>query len=333
MSKDRLSSIELLRIIAILGVLLCHVGMVSGMLPTSGEIGRNPSASIINIFYLSLSIGSVDVFVLISGWFGIKATKRGLARFLYQVFFLIWIILIFFAIYSPQAINSSTLKGSFCIYDGYWFIVAYLGLYLLSPILNAFCEKATRTQFQFLLISLYAFQCYFTWLTGYIDYYKGYGITFFCILYLTARYIRLYNVKLIQDHGGAIFSAITIAITIITALGLRYTGTALRMLRYDNPMVIISSLGVLMFFLKWQFKSKIVNRLAMSVFAVYIIHFNPFVFPYFKKGVLAIYNSTSGAFTTLFIFLYLCLVFLICYVIDQLRVISWNRITSHFQCH
>lgn len=326
MTKQRLSSIELLRIFAILGVLVDHVGMVAGLLPTGGDIVTKPLASIANIFFLSLAIGSVDVFVLISGWFGIKATKRGLAKFLYQVFFLIWIILIFFAIYSPQAINSSTLKGSFCIYDGYWFIVAYLGLYILSPILNAFCEKATKTQFRFLLIALYAFQCYFTWLTGYIDYYKGYGITFFCILYLTARYIRLYNIKFIQNHGGAIFSAITIAITIITALGLRYTGTALRMLRYDNPMVIISSLGVLMFFLKWQFKSKIVNRLAMSVFAVYIIHFNPFVFPYFKEGVLSIYNSTSGAFTTLFIFLYLCLVFLICFAIDQLRVISWKMI-------
>lgn len=326
MTKQRLSSIELLRIIAILGVLVDHVGMVAGLLPTADDMGAKPLASIANIFFLSLAIGSVDIFVLISGWFGIKTSKRGLAKFLYQVFFLLWIILLFFAIYSPQTVNSSTLKGSFCIYDGYWFIVAYLGLYLLSPILNAFCERATKAQFRFLLIALYAFQCYFTWLTGYIDYYKGYGITFFCILYLTVRYIRLYNMNFLQNHGGAIFLAITITIIIITTVGLRYTGTALRMLRYDNPMVIISSLGVLVFFLKWQFKSKMVNRLAMSVFAVYIIHFNPFVFPYFKEGVLEIYNSTSGAFTTLFIFLYLCLVFLICFVIDQLRVISWKMI-------
>ena len=89
MTKQRLSSIELLRIIAILGVLVDHVGMVAGLLPTGGDIVTKPLASIANIFSLSLAIGSVDVFVLISGWFGIKATKRGLARFLYQVFFLI----------------------------------------------------------------------------------------------------------------------------------------------------------------------------------------------------------------------------------------------------
>lgn len=324
MKLDRLSNYELLRILAILFVLIGHVSMTIHMLPNAGDISSTPIESFGKVFLSSLSVGGVDVFVLISGWFGIRATIKGLAKYVYQVFFLLWLILFIFSILDRSALTSDTLKASFLLYNGYWFIMAYLGLYLLAPILNSFVNSVSKKQFQTFLILFYFFQSYFSWITSVVDYFGGYSITLFCILYLTARYIKLYPIRIIGKYSLTVYFVISFFITIIVTLSLRYTGTALRMLRYDNPMIILSSLGLLMAFSKWNFHNKVINRVALSVFAVYIVHFNPFVFPYFKHYVLFIYNSTNNIVTILSLFLFLCVVFLICFLIDQLRIVSWN---------
>jgi hypothetical protein len=83
-------------------------------------------------------------------------------------------------------------------------------------------------------------------------------------------------------------------------------------------------LCLLLTFDRWKCKSKIINRLAMSCFAVYIIHFNPLVFPYFTKGVMSLWMITNGIATVATIFVYLCIIVLACFVVDQLRIVTWN---------
>lgn len=322
--KLRQSNIELLRIIAILFVLLDHAnGMIIG-LPLKADFDGSLSASATKIFFDSLAVGGVDIFVLISGWFGIHASLKGVARYVFQVAFLLLLLFAVFCIYDHNYLTVDNIRATFCLYGGYWFIIAYLGLYLLSPVLNAFVETASKRQFKVLLVSLYLFQCYFTWLTGYVDYYSGYSITFFCLLYLTARYVRLYPIKIIGDRGLAIFCGITIIITVIVSVSLYFTGTAVRMLRYDNPLVILSSLSLLTAFSKLRIQSTIINRLATACFAVYIIHFNPMVFPFFSHTVRQLYNNNNGVMVLLTIGAFLILVFLICFLIDTLRLIIWK---------
>lgn len=323
MPKQRLSNIELLRIISILFVLIGHVSVSLG--------NRQPASSfdfVCKNLLSAIAVGGVDIFVLISGWFGIHATKQGLGKYIYQVCFLLWLIFLGFAIFDRSSINIVTIKATLWIYEGYWFVMAYLGLYLLSPILNSFVENATKRQYQVVLLAFYIFQCYFSWMASMVDYFSGYSITLFCTLYLTSRYMRLYPIKAIEKHNLVIYAVAIIVITTIVTLSLRYTGTALRMMRYDNPLVILSSLCMLTLFSKLKFQSRVINKLAMSVFAVYIIHFHPFVFPYFKEVVITIFNSTSGIITVLSIFLYLCLVFIICFAVDQLRIITWNGLVN-----
>lgn len=323
-SKLRQSNIELLRIIAILFVLLDHAnGMIIG-LPTKTDFNDSLSASATKIFFDSLAIGGVDIFVLISGWFGIHVSLKGVARYVFQVAFLLLLLLSCFCIYDHSYLTVDNIKATLCLYGGYWFIIAYLGLYLLSPVLNAFVETASKRQFQILLVSLYIFQCYFTWLTGYIDYYGGYSITFFCLLYLTARYVRLYPIKIIDDKGFAIFCGITIFMTLLVSVSLYFTGTAFRMLRYDNPLVILSSLCLLTTFSKLQMQSAIINRLATACFAVYIIHFNPMVFPFFSRTVRQLYNNCDGVMVLIAIGAFLMVAFLICFLIDSFRLLTWK---------
>lgn len=326
--KQRLSSIELLRIIAIMFVLLAHAIGVEYHLPLSADFTSQPVDSIFIVLVNSFIVGGVDIFVIISGWFGIHASKKGLGKYVFQVCFLLWLILVFFGLYDKETLTVDNVKASFWLYKGYWFIMAYLGMYLLSPLLNSFAATASQKQFQTALATLYLFQCYFSWLTNQIVYYEGYSITLLCILYLTARYMRLYPIKLINRHALKMYFAIVILITVIVVVSLYIAGHAMRMLRYDNPLVILSSICIVTAFSKWNFQSRGINRLALSCFAVYIIHFNPFVFPYYRKGIILLYEHTSGISSSIILFVYLCLVFIICFAIDQLRLLSWNIISK-----
>lgn len=324
--KVRQSNIELLRIFAIFLVLVCHaVGKVQG-LPSAEVIQTSAISSYLELLLMSIAIGGVDIFVLISGWFGIHSTKRGLCKFLFQVLFLLWGIYIFFIAIGETTVTVAGIKLSMGLTGEYWFVMAYLGMYLLSPVLNAFAEKVSKKEFQYVLIAFYIFQCYYSWATAVVDYYNGYSITFFCGLYLTARYLRLYPVRVIDKHSSLIYIVAVLLISVVATLALGKFGNAARMLRYDNPLVILGSLAILISFGKLKIQNKVINWIARSCFAVYIIHFNPYLFKYFVQAERQMIANFCGVTYVLAITMFLVVVFAICVFIDQIRIFFWNLV-------
>ncbi|MDD7273536.1 MAG: acyltransferase family protein [Prevotella sp.] len=326
--KERSSNIELLRIFAIFFVLICHSLIKIAGVPTTEEIINAPFNSFFQILIYSISIAGVDIFILISGWFGIRYSKNGILKLLFHIFFLLGNIYLFFILIGSAKINLNGLFISLGLAKEYWFIMAYLGLYIISPILNTFAEKSSKKDFLLVLISLYIFQCFYSWISSSIDYYGGYSITFFCCLYLTARYFKLYPIKIKKARNILYYLFIIIIITITVWCSMRIFGHSLRMLRYDNPLVICSSLLLLYYFSNINVNSKIINFLALSCFSVYIIHYNPFIFPYFSIISKFIYNSYFGIYYVLFESLFILVVFTLCTFIDQIRLLSWNFLFS-----
>ena len=148
----RQSNIELLRMLAMFLVLLVHADFFSLGSPSVNEIQHKPLDAFLRIFFESVSIVCVNVFVLISGWFAIKPSFKGLCNFLYQcLFFLIGLYLITILI----GVNKFSLGGvAGCIFATKlnWFIKAYLLLYFLSPVLNAFVKTTSQRTFKLVLI-------------------------------------------------------------------------------------------------------------------------------------------------------------------------------------
>lgn len=85
--KERLSSIELLRIISMLMVVLLHSNYFTIGIVEKTDILSEPLPSFCRMFLEQVCIVAVNVFVLISGWFGISPTAKGACSLLYQVFF------------------------------------------------------------------------------------------------------------------------------------------------------------------------------------------------------------------------------------------------------
>ena len=69
----RASNFELLRILAMLLILVLHANFLAFRFPTNEAIHAQPLTSLGQVWSEALAIVGVNVFVLISGYFGIKA--------------------------------------------------------------------------------------------------------------------------------------------------------------------------------------------------------------------------------------------------------------------
>ena len=155
MEKQRQSNIELLRILSMIFVMLIHVTYA-----LSGKC-YSQSDSLMCVIVQWITMICVDLFVLISGWFGIHFTIKGVGKLLFQTIFL---ALFAFIICILSGHAHFTIGGlwhcTFGIFSTYWFVWAYILLVILSPVLNSYVEVATRSQFRFLLLSFYVFALY-----------------------------------------------------------------------------------------------------------------------------------------------------------------------------
>jgi peptidoglycan/LPS O-acetylase OafA/YrhL len=327
--ESRLSNFELLRIVAMLLVMFGHSHLRIAPLTQS-----SPSIlMIVKSMAACVATMGVPIFIAISGWFGIRYKGRGLLKYLFQVFFVLWAIYALSVALGVAEFNTEGLKISMGFYEGYWFIIGYLGLYLISPVLNSFIENTSKRTFQTVLLSLLLFQCYYSWLTAWFDYYNGYSIVLFSVIYLTAAYFRKYPMMWVEKHAPMLLIVIVVVMAVIATFSFWKYGHAARQVRDDNPLVILASILLLLSFKKMRFQSKMVNWLAASCFSVYLIHFNPYVYQHFFSITKKIFDHYIDVTYCVMMLLFLLATYLCCTLFDQLRVLVWRLVTMLFSIY
>lgn len=85
--KIRDSNMELLRIVAMFLVLVVHADYYSLGAPTSAELQTEPLTSVTRIFFQILGVGASNLFILISGYYGIHPSLKGFYKFIFQILF------------------------------------------------------------------------------------------------------------------------------------------------------------------------------------------------------------------------------------------------------
>lgn len=331
-SKMRLSNMELLRIVSMLFVMMLHANFLGIHAPYQSDLVVNPFTTVVRCFIEALAIVAVDVFVLLSGWFGINFSIKKLTGLLFQVIFFSLGFFIVFAIVSPSmAFTVDKVKGIFLMNGDYWFVKAYIVLFILSPVLNMFVEHATKKQFQLVLFSFYMFHTLYGWLMDASVAFTMNGTTglSFIGLYLLGRYIRLYPFRLIKLRKSVdvlIYVGCTSVLTMFNIL-LLAKGQAVtvegRLYSYASPLVIVSSVYLLLYFSKLSFSSKVVNWIASSCFAVYLFHCNGFFFgKYYRDIIRNLYDDTCVS--VLRIVLYILAIYILAILLDKVRMFLWK---------
>lgn len=329
--KTRASNIEFLRLLAMFLVLGAHANYVALRgAPDWTDFVTNPVPSFFRVFFEQACVVGVNVFILISGWFGIKPKTVKFLSILFQVFFFSIAICILAPLWG-ETVELRHLVKTFWVGSEYWFVIAYLILFLFSPALNAYCEKASEKELRTFLILFYTFStCY-----GFIghdigNFHYGYSAISFIGLYVLARYVRIHGGKVFSWKSRTDLSVFLLCVLITTGISIlqtRFNRTdLLRQIDYNNPLVILAALYLFLAFSKIKFESKAVNWLAGGAFAIYIIHYHPLVFDHYVALCQQIYQSLSGVSCLLAICAALVVVGLACILLDKVRMAIWKPV-------
>ncbi len=324
--KERESNFELLRIIAMAMVLAVHIFY---SLPIYNSLPADTPllTSLANLVTHETNIVCVNIFVLISGWFGIKFSYKGLANFIFQVlFFSIGLTLPFF-INGDLDISQINILSSFALYNNSdWFVWAYLLLYALAPVLNSFIKNTDKKTFRRTILLYFTLQTIIAVFTR-VDFFKGgYHFAPFIGLYLLAGYMKQYPLNIKNKY---IYFAIYVACVIINC-GFIFSRININLSSfvntYLNPLNIIGPMALVIFFSKLNIKSKAVNWVASSCFAVFLTHMHFCIFPYYRQGCEYFIEKYSGPEFIAAMTLYSAVIYIISVLLDKPRIVLFNAI-------
>jgi len=101
---------------------------------------------------------------------------------------------------------------------------------------------------------------------------------------------------------------------------------------YINPLVILGAVGLMTIFASLKVPhSKMINWIAASSFAVFLIHCNPNLgTPYFKPFIQHLYNRYDGIMCPAVIGAVLIFIFLLSIIMDQPRKWIWKAIANKY---
>lgn len=336
-SSARQSNIELLRIISMLLVMLVHSMEGSLGRPTSEDLVYSPVDVICRVNLETLGLVCVNVFVLISGWFGIKCTIKGAAKFIYQCLFMAFAVVAFLAVMHTD-ITWKDLVKDMASPKNWWFVYAYFTLYILSPILNMFIEQVSRKTFRNTLIVFFGFQTIYGFLYSLPYFAKGYSPLSFIGLYLLARYIHIYSPKITKFSCRACalgYVGVSVILSFIMCfllwklpwhglLGMLFDWYV----SYTSPLNIAASILLLLCFSKMKIQSSWINKIAASSFAVYLIHNHPAIHHgYFKPFVIWLHENYSLYSFFILLGIFLVVLFLLCCAVDRIRLFTYKKIS------
>lgn len=308
--NNRESNIELLRIVAMFAILFWH-GIHHGLL-------HNPAFTSFDIKELSflryLLIWHVDVFLLITGFWGVKF--KWVKAFKFYGYVLLYFVILNVTIsllkcasidyhaiyYAPYTFFNDSL--------GWWFVKPYLYLLLISPLIEKI-RKISNKEYMMILIPLIVLNVVIGhFLQG------GYNNNGFCVEHFVFMYILGMGLKRFKDdmrikniNSWFIISGVivnTIILYVLRAI-MGYENID----GYNNPLIILNALLLLLLFERIEIQSSFINAVAGSAFAVYLVTDNAFLT---RSYIVSITNKIVEIFDAN-VFVVLLVWFLVCVLI------------------
>lgn len=285
-ASQRLSNMELLRIISMLMVLAVHFdGASLGLPQLSGNVDRMNGRQAWQLATESITIIGVNCFTLLSGYFGIKLRVKSVAAYLFQCIFYAVGIATVTAITAPNLINYDQWLESWLVltHTDLWYVPAYFALMLLSPFLNAGFSAMSRKSAVGVTLLFILFNIWAGWWWGGKFNPNGYTIAQLIMMYMTGRTLSLFP-TLATGCGRNLTMASTgyVAATagiFVTSLYM----PSLKAFAYNAPFVICASVALFITFMNLHMQSRAINYIARSAFAVYLLHKSPIIWTHLMK--------------------------------------------------
>lgn len=318
--KDRESNFELLRILCMMGVLVDHVivTLYQEQIHTTDWSAENQG----RVFLVNACAIVLNCFVMISGYFTIRFSWDRVARYC--------LLCGWYAVLCWLCCGGNVWQMLFPVGESsLWFVPAYLGLMLMAPMLNAGLRAVSSKERGGVPIVVLLLLC-----DVYLGYWHqraevgqdGYNLLHLMTMYCLGNWIAQRDWQL--RHAGWWWLACIALMTVLHAVKIVWFPMSfLYSLHLNSPMMIVGSTLLFLWTKGWKVQSRMVNRVAASVFAVYLVHCNPAVSPYFYHSCSRVLDwSDCTAFAVLLLAAYVMLFFLVCVLADMVRIRVMRRV-------
>lgn len=318
-AKERSSNFELLRIIAMWGVVIAHLVGYSPEVSLMFE-GASKQTLYLSILSCAGKIG-LHAFVMISGYFLVKSSFKWMRIFKVWKTTWIWsvLLLILAIIFGLRQISGGDVLSALLPVLGgaeYWFVPTYIIIILVSPVINKLLLEKRR---EFLLKLLIGIVVLFYGLNflgdicGFrIDLILEHRLLSYMLSFAVGGYLRLYPPKLKMQTrvmlliGSILLLAIWRAVRIYC---MGKTGAELWVAHDQDVMIFVVAMALFIVFMGWNLKyNKLINYMGGATFAVYLITENPFIRPLlwqnidiytvFNTKMLYVYPVVMGGMVT-----------------------------------
>lgn len=290
----RQANLELLRCVAMMMVIVLHY-LGKGNLLVSMEEPRLYPAEVTAWLLESFCIVAVNVYMFISGYFlctsGFKLSR------LFQLWLQVWMYSAVFGLIGAftGVIEETSVDIHFFLtlifpisMNHYWFMTAYVFLYILLPFLGLAVAKMTKRQLQTaVLLLLFVFSLLKSILPVRLETDGlGYDCLWYVCVFAAAAYVRRFGVSFLEKRGRGIALYLGSSLLIFCAtmilrevyLRTGSLGLVLEMcMEYNHILPFLAAAGLFGAFCRLRISGRFaafVCRIAPYTLGVYLIHEN-----------------------------------------------------------
>ncbi len=335
--NEKSEGIELFRIVSMLMIIVLHINLCGGLMGCFGQVDSK---------YITLWFGEsscfccVNCFAIISGYVmaGRKLKPSKVLSTWFQVFSISAIIAGIFYIWFSEGVEPKKITDGFqpLLKSQYWYFTAYFGMMFFIPVMNAGIENIPRKTFKKCLIIIIFL---FTIVTTYerADLFRhsnGMSTFWLCVMYLIGGYFGKNGIdtKKYSMKKSALYSILCAVIIsawiIIHSYNISVEQGAASgqwdYLYYTNPVVVLQSIFMLMFFAQVKINNKTIKKIIMvlgaSSFSVYLIHVQPLIFDLVFRGSFKWLEEYNFFVMGLLVILCAVGIYIACTILDNIRL-------------
>ena len=338
--NKRQLNFEILRIIAMCMIITMHY-IVKGIDTPKLSVDMSLSNMIWWILY-AFSVGAVNIYVLISGYF-LADSKWHLDK-VFSLYLTVWV----YSAIVPLTLGAlgKLDLGSLSLgdwqqillpieYEHYWFATAYVMMYVLTPVLAKAVRSLSKEILRSVIAGLVILFSLLKSVNPYLIPWDKYGndVLWFIVLFMIAGYIRRFGVPTNITSKVRILTYIISSILIFVAeliLGVivKNTGKMEYMMdmlySYNHILVLIASVALFSAFIdinpvvNSKKTEKNILLFSSSTFGIYLLHENLFVRNSWAS-LLGVDRLDNTALKLLFLIISIIVLFMVGTVIDRVR--------------
>ena len=327
--KKRALNMELLRILAMLFIIMHH--LIINDIGFAGEMqGNSVLLYDIGMVLESFFIIGVNVFFLISGFFQIKNYSFGKIVSVIMTLYIYMLLIQGLGLLTGyNELNKALIIRLFTTINEYWFIKIYIIVMLFSPILNMLVKQLTEKMASYFFVMYILIFCgvFFVYNDSQVGVNSGYSLLSACSLYIIGASISSGKITLFKERKlrtlWLVYFCSLILNAIIGLISINILHEKMdRLLAYNCPLIVISSVALLVIFAKFDIPQnskygKIILFFSTNTLAVYIIHSSNKVIPYYRNILMGYVLEKSMIGAYIFVLPYAIVIFIVCVLIDK----------------